>query len=242
MGPLSDQAGFQFSASGREAGTRLLSNRAAARLVACVVLLSLPFSSNAQEAQQNVVLPQKECQLKYAYLYSFGLLTTWPDSAIRSDDTPFVIGVFGRKPHGQLLDRLAKVKKVRGRPIQIRRFLKPGEYRDCHVLYITDAVSAADRNALLAQIESDSVLIVGETDGIERSGAVLNFYISGETVCFYLNLDEAHRRQLSINARLSKVATVIRKNAKAARESRRDVAWMKMPEVLLPYESISANR
>ncbi len=239
MGPLSDRAAIQFRATGRDAVTRPLFSRDVARLVACVVLLSLPFSSSAQKTRQNVVLPEKECQLKYAYLYSFGLLTTWPDSAFRSDDASFVIGVFGEKPHRKLLDRLAMARKVRGRSIQIRRFLKPGEYQDCHILYITDAVAAADRDALLAQIDGDSVLIVGETDGMERSGAVMTFYISGETVRFYLNLDGADRRKLSVNARLSKVATVIRKNANAARRPGRIVA---RSEALTLYGPLSANR
>ncbi len=241
MGLLRGRAIIQFSVTGREAGTRLPSMRTAARLVACIVLLSLPISSSAQEVQQDVVLPEKECQLKYAYLYSFGLLTTWPDSAFGSEDAPFVIGVFGNKPHGQLLDRLAKVKKVRGRSIQIRRFLKPGEYRACHILYITDAVSGADRETLLAQIDRDSVLTVGETGGIERSGAVLNFYISGDTVRFFLNLDEADRRKLSINARLSKVATVIRQNVNAVGEPTRVVARIRTPRSLAWNEPLSAT-
>lgn len=160
--------------------------------------------------QKNVVLPERECQLKYAYLYSFSLLMTWPEAAFESPSTPFVIGVFGHKDFGELLDRLARSKKVRGRRIEIVRLKKPEEYRSCHILYITESTSAADRDALLKRTRGKPVLIAGESSGFHQSGAVVNFYLADESVRFFLNLDEADRRQLSANARLSKVATVVR--------------------------------
>lgn len=71
-------------------------------------------------------------------------------------------------------------------------------------------MSAADRDALLKRTRQRPVLIAGETDGFQQAGAVVNFYLADGSVRFFLNLDEADRRQLSANARLSKVATVVR--------------------------------
>lgn len=45
--------------------------------------------------QKTVVLPERECQLKYAYLDSFSLLNSWPETAFDSPSAPFVIGVYG---------------------------------------------------------------------------------------------------------------------------------------------------
>ncbi len=180
------------------------------------LLLLLTFAARpliAQETtivQQNVVLPERECQLKYAYLYSFSLLMNWPDTAFESPSAPFVIGVYGHKDFGELLDRLARSKQVRGRRIEILRMKKPEDYRSCHILYITESTSAADRDALLKRTRHKPVLIAGETSRFHQAGAVVNFYLADESVRFYLNLDEADRRQLSASARLSKVATVVR--------------------------------
>ena len=162
--------------------------------------------------QKNVVLPERECQLKYAYHYSFSLLMNWPDSAFGSPTAPFVIGVYGDKDFGELLDRLARSKEVRGRDIEIVRLKKPDEYRHCHILYITESTSTADRDALLKRTLRKPVLIAGETDGFHQAGAVVNFYLADDSVRFFLNLDEADRRQLTASARLSKVATVVRDN------------------------------
>lgn len=38
----------------------------------------------------------------------------------------------------------------------------------------------------------------------------MNFYVSTENVRFLLNLDEVDRRGLSVSARLSRLATVVR--------------------------------
>lgn len=177
-------------------------------LIMTIVAVSL--SSEQTVAQQNVVLPEKECQLKYVYLYSFGLLTAWPETAVGDADAPFVIGVFGEKPFGELLDRLAETKQIRGRPILIRRLKHLDDYKPCHILYITATVKEKARKALLAKTKQAPVLIVGESHKFEQTGAVINFYFSGQNLRFYLNLDEADRRHLSISARLIRLATVVR--------------------------------
>ncbi len=187
--------------------------RCACWLALLVLLAIVAQPLSAQETtivHKNVVLPERECQLKYAYLYSFSLLMNWPETAFNSPSAPFVIGVYGHKDYGELLDRLARSKKVRGRSIEILRLKKPKDYRSCHILYITESTSPADRDALLKRTREKPVLIAGETDGFQQTGAVVSFYLADGSVRFFLNLDEADRRQLSANARLSKVATVVR--------------------------------
>lgn len=162
------------------------------------------------DAHENVIVEKKECQVKYVYLYSFGLLTTWPKASFANDKASFVIGVFGEKPYSELLDRLARTKKIRGRRIVIHRFRKSDDYKKCHILYITRSVKKEERVRLLKQLHRSPVLVVGETEGMEWSGGVMNFYVSTENVRFLLNLDEVDRRGLSVSAQLSRLATVVR--------------------------------
>lgn len=185
-------------------------------LLACLIAGGGGRRMVAQEyVQQDVLLTERECKLKYAYLYSFSLLMTWPKDAFDATDSPFVIGVLGNKPYLELLDKLAETRKTQERRILIRRFKSPDDYKACHILYVTDAVSREDRKAILARTQSDPVLIVGEAEGFEKAGGTMNFYFAGANVRFFLNLDEADRRGLAANARLSKVATVVRADSTA---------------------------
>src|SRR6185369_3485103 len=75
-----------------------------------LVFTVAPAGVRAQDVE--VLLPEKECQVKYALLYSFGLMTTWPAQAFDPPDTgPFVIGVLGSKPFPEYLERIAQTKK-----------------------------------------------------------------------------------------------------------------------------------
>ncbi len=156
-----------------------------------------------------MLLTHKECKVKYVFLYSFGLLVNWPDSTFQETGGDFRIGVLGDKPYGQILDQIAQKKRLRGRRIVIQRFQSFSEYRPCHVLYVTETVSAEECTSVVTSLRSSSVLIVGETPGFAADGGTMNFYIDGQSVKFELNLTASKRQQLLVNARLSKIAKVV---------------------------------
>ena len=165
---------------------------------------------NAQPAVEQVVVPESECRVKYVYLYSFGLLTKWPEATFKRTNNKFVIGVLGDKPFGNLLDEIAKRRKIDKRSIVIRRFKSIDQYRPCHILYVTESVDEEDAEDAVKKLKGDSVLIVGETQGFEFSGGVVSFRIEDENVKFSLNVDAVKRRQLMVSARLSRLASLVR--------------------------------
>src|SRR5437868_2917663 len=111
--------------------------RAVTIVAITIGFLFAPILAAAQDVE--VLLPEKECQVKYALLYSFGLLTSWPPQAFDPPETgPFVIGVLGNKPFPEYLERIAQTKKVQNRPIVIRRWKTPEEIGRCHILYVTN--------------------------------------------------------------------------------------------------------
>src|SRR5207248_3344589 len=127
--------------------------------VLSVLLLLAPTRLVAQDVE--VLLPEKECQVKYALLYSFGLLTTWPPQTFDPPDTgPFVIGVLGTKPFPEYLARIAETKKIQNRPIVIRRFKAPDEVRGCHLLYVTNAIAPESEQAVVRRLAKQPVLVV----------------------------------------------------------------------------------
>jgi len=175
-------------------------------VVACAFVLLLPAKGICQETE--VLHPEKECQVKYALLYSFGLLTTWPaDSFEPAADGPFIIGVLGAKPFPEYLARIAESKKIQGRKIVIRRFQAPEEVDRCHILYVTSGVSLEAEQAVARKFSDQPVLLVGERAS-ETAGkaGVIEFVIEQGAVKFLLNAEAAKTRGLQIDPRLLKLA------------------------------------
>jgi len=171
-----------------------------------LVFTVAPAGVRAQDVE--VLLPEKECQVKYALLYSFGLMTTWPPQAFDPPDTgPFVIGVLGSKPFPEYLERIAQTKKVQNRAIVVRAWKSPEEIGRCHVLYITNAVALEVEQAVARKLSKEPVLIVSERAAdAPTSGAIIQFLIEQGTVRFVLNADAAKAHQLQIDARLQRLA------------------------------------
>jgi hypothetical protein len=187
------------------------------RLVLCLVLAVVTVHATAgrvrviaQESEPTIVVPESECKVKYVYLYSFGLLTTWPESTFIESRGDFVVGVLGEKPFGQILDAIAERKKIGDRRIVVRRFDSMQDYQPSQILYITSEADPVAVREAMRRLKDKPVLVIGETTGFEFTGGVIAFRIEGGNVRFSLNLDEARRRNLVINARLSRLAKTVR--------------------------------
>ena len=62
---------------------------------------------------------------------------------------------------------------------------------------------------MLAETEGKPVLIVGETPGFADHGAIMNFYIEGERVRFEINVDNARRAKLRMDAKLLSLGKLV---------------------------------
>ncbi len=169
--------------------------------------------------EQTVLVPENECRIKYVYLYSFALLTIWPDGAFDQTDNNFVIGVFGEKPFGEILDAIAKRKTIKGRRIVIRRFEQMDDYEPCHILYVTRNAASANGRDIVTHLDQDPVLIVGETPEFETTGGVIGFHFEEGKVRFNLNVTTAQERKLIVTGRLSRLARKLVKDSVTTAEA-----------------------
>ncbi len=172
----------------------------------CAWAAVLPDSVTGQETE--VLLPEKECQVKYALLYSFGLLTTWPAEAFDPPDGgPFIIGLLGTKPFPEYLARMAESKKIQGRKIEIRNFQTAEDVGRCHLLYVTNAAPPEAEQAMVRKLAQQPVLLVSERTPEREGGAgMIVFLIEQGAVKFLLNADAAKAHRLQIDPRLLKLA------------------------------------
>jgi hypothetical protein len=142
-----------------------------------------------------------EYQVKAAFLFNFLKFIEWPVGAA---DAPWVIGVLGHDSFGEVLDNTVRGKIVNGRSIQVRRFSRLGDVKNCHILFIGHA--DFDRSGAPVQ---PGLLTVGEAPGFLKSGGIINFYIEDNRVHFEIRAAAAHATGLRMSAQLLKLGRTL---------------------------------
>ena len=156
----------------------------------------------AQQAEQEPDLPD-EYTMKAVFLYGFGRYVTWPDTAFAGKSAPFVIGILGEDSFGGALDKIAAKRTIQGRKIVVRRFASIDDYKQpCNILFVSRSLTSEQQAAVIEKTEGKSVLVVGETPGFAEHGAIANFFVDGDRVRFELNVNNARRAQLRMDAKL----------------------------------------
>ena len=184
----------------------------------CVVAFAMLLTMSATMPAPAKAQPSgrvTEYGVKAAYVYNFALYFTWPEAAFDGPNAPFVIGVFGTDSLGSALDDMARRKTARGRKIIIRRFRTWADYQACHLLFLPRSAGTANLAEALKRTQRTPLLIVGETPGFATQGATVNLYpdIDG-TIGFEINVDATSERRLRIDARLLKLARVVRNTSR----------------------------
>ena len=175
------------------------------RTVSLLILAGLVLQASSvpgQEGPAATALPD-EYTMKAVFLYSFGRYCQWPQNAFASTSGSFVIGILGEDPFGETIDKIAAKKTLHNRRIVVRRFATPGDYRGpCQILFVSRSVPPDQQAAVIEKLREDPVLVVGETPGYAEHGATTNFIIDGDRIRFEINIENARRAQLRMDAKL----------------------------------------
>jgi hypothetical protein len=145
---------------------------------------------------------QYEYNVKAAYLYSFGRYVVWPPDAFSGPTSPFIIGVCGEDPFGQVLDRIAEVKTIQGRRIVIRNMSSIEDLQPCHILFVSRSIPLEKQEVVIRKMRGKAVLLVGEVPGFVRLGGGINFFLDAGTVQFEINVDAIQQEKLILDAKL----------------------------------------
>ncbi len=177
-------------------------------LALSAILTTLVSAPKAGAQEIEVLLPDKEAQVKCALLYSFSLLITWPAGAFENEKSPFVIGVLGERPHLHYLDRVAETKKeIRGRKLMIERYRTVDQIKACHVLFLAGTLAPEVEQAVLQRVAARPLLVVGERPlAGEAAPTHIHFLIENQRVKFLVDVSAAKARQLQIDPRLLTLA------------------------------------
>ena len=155
-----------------------------------------------------------EYQVKAAYLYNFGRFVKWPAGLAAGKGDSFPVCVLGRDPFGPILDSTLAGEALDGKPVVIRRIVRPQDAADCRILF----VSSTEENHLkeiLAAIDQVGVLTVSDIPGFSRRGGMIQFVVEGDRIRFEINLATAESAKLVLSSELLKVAAAVRRNARS---------------------------
>jgi len=179
---------------------------------AAAVLLALgagPLAVHPQVAPQDPPPALPEYVVKAGFLFNFAKYVEWPPDAFESADAPFSIGIVGTDPFGDELDKTLRNKTVKDRPFVVRRYARPEDIGSVHILFVPQT-EGPRRAKILKGVGTKPVLTVGEEGGFAKSGGVIDVVIENEKPRLEVNPEAAAQARLVINAKLLKVATIVK--------------------------------
>jgi hypothetical protein len=166
-------------------------------LLSCLLVLS----ATAARAQT------KEYQVKAAFLLNFAEFIQWPASAFAAPDAPLCIGVLGDDPFGAALEETVRDEHIQAHKLIVRRARRVQDLDGCQMVF----VSKSERRVpdLLAKMDSQPVVTVGDTEGFARRGGTINFYLDQNKVRFEINPGSARQKGLKISSQLLALGKIV---------------------------------
>jgi hypothetical protein len=159
-----------------------------------------------------------EYAVKAAYLYHFVQYVTWPSEAFQNRDSPVAVGILGKDPFGDVIDRAFEGRRAMGRRIVVRR-VTLAEAARCHVLFM-GRENRVTLSRWLDALKSKPVLSVTESPETPASGAAINFVMEGNTVRYEVDMETVAQSGLEIAAPMLVSAKRVLGQEPDSRESR----------------------
>jgi hypothetical protein len=150
-----------------------------------------------------------EHQVKAVWLLNFARFCEWPTNAFAHRDGPFLVGVMGKDPFGNNLEKAFEGKSFKGRPFAFRRISTGEEAKGCQILFVQESDRRKTRD-LAQKLQRLPILTVGDANEFLDDGGIINFLLKDNTVRFEINLKAAQAAGLKLNANLLKVAVTVR--------------------------------
>ncbi len=173
-------------------------------LVRSLLLVTLFAASTRATAEGD----NQEHVVKAAFIYNFAKFVDWPNGALERPDSPIVIGIVGKDPFGQTIDRAIQGKSIGGRGLVVKRFAWDADLKGCQILFI--GTSEKGKFGQLAGIlKGAPVLTIGESPGFAGHFGIINFIMEDGRVRFEINADAAKRARLNVSSKLLSLAKVV---------------------------------
>ena len=152
--------------------------------------------------------PAPEYQVKAVYLFNFGQFVEWPKAAYGAAGTPFVIGILGDDPFGNVIDNVVHGETLAGHPLVVKRFREPEEVDGCNILFMGRSEAPRLERTLRA-LRGRHILTVTDFAGVESQAAIITLLTENNRIRMRINVAEARANELVISSKLLRPAEVI---------------------------------
>lgn len=176
------------------------------------LILCCLFGWVTSYAEQPIV---REYQVKAAYLFKFGKFTTYPANVFSSANASFNICVLGEDPFQRTLDTAIKDEQIQDHPVTLHYFQTLEEVRDCHTLFISESEQRRLAD-ILAYVRQRSILTVSDIKNFVSQGGMIEFFLEGNNVRFFIDPSKTNEAGLQMNSQLLRLAII--KNGKPLKE------------------------
>lgn len=175
-------------------GTRLL-------LFLFLVAISPLFSSSVWSD----VIDQSA--IESGFIYQFTHYIHWPGSP-PDTRSPFLIQVVGESQVTGALKKLAQVKTIQGRSIQVKEVSSSSELEPGEIIF----VASTDPNILASVVKKTKgfhALIISHSEGFAKQGAMINLFIENDRMRFEINVNSLKWEGLQASSQLLKLARIV---------------------------------
>lgn len=178
-------------------------------LVSTLLVLPLGFNWAADSPKQNLVDSLPEYVLKAGFLFNFAKYVDWPSDSFEHADSPISIGIVGKDPFGNNLEKALNGKAVKGRGFIIRRYREPADIQRCHILFVPRSANYR-LSDILTKIANWPVVTVGEEGGFCQDGGTIGILIEDDKSKLEVNIAAAAKARVTIHSKLLRIAIVVK--------------------------------
>ena len=166
-------------------------------LISCTLILAAYATAQAQYDYRNT-----QYKVQTIYIYNFTKYITWPSEYNRGN---FVIGVLGESKLISELKKMANVKSVGGRRIEVKKFNSLQEV-NTHTHMLVLPTNSSDLLSQVIRQTGKGTLIITSKPGMAKVGSLINFVSIGGKPRFELNVQAVDRAGLRVSSPLKSIA------------------------------------
>ncbi len=179
--------------------------------VATLAILALLAVSSATADTKTA--PMDEFEVKAAFLLKFPAFGECPKERTSTEEGEIVIGILGKDPFGEKLDRLVQKANAASRKVRVQRAADPNKLLACHIVFIADS----ERNKLrstLKTLAAHPILTVSGMPGFCGEGGIVATLRKDNTVKLEINRRAAEGAGLKLSSKLLRVAKLVGEDGK----------------------------
>ena len=150
-----------------------------------------------------------EYRVKAEFIERFTRFVDWPIRTFNSPEGSFVLCVMGDTPMEPHLERLARDRRIKDRPVELRHLKAGADVSGCHVLFIAPTERARLKQ-ILAHSAGRAVLTVADAEGFAQQGVLINLIVDDDGhVRFEICSTQLHKSGLNVSAQMLRLARLV---------------------------------